>query len=67
MLMRSMIRAYVLAPLDRISRDLGQFSTVPPGTQRDPITRSADSSAVSMAGSSAGSCEPSASISTTTP
>src|SRR5215207_3140219 len=40
--------------------------TWPPGTQREPITRSASRIAVSSRGSSSGACDPSASISTTT-
>ena len=47
-------------------RGQGQFTTEPPGTQREPMTRSASASASSSRGSCSGWCEPSASISTRT-
>ncbi len=57
----------MLPPREMNSRDLGQFTTRPPGTQREPSTRSAPLRAVSSRGSSSGWWEPSASISISTP
>ena len=69
----ALVRQYVLAEAaaDQSlsvsdNRLLRQFTTDPPGTHREPITRSASPRAASRSGSCSGWCEPSASISTRT-
>ena len=61
-----MIRGYRDPAHEIILREVGQFTILPPGTRREPITRSAVRTASSRRGSCSGWCEPSASISTRT-
>ncbi|SKS53254.1 Uncharacterised protein [Mycobacteroides abscessus subsp. abscessus] len=60
-------RAYTFALRDSTSRRHGQLTTVPPGTYREPIARSAPASTASSSRDScSGAWLPSASISTST-